>query len=167
MMRWFAVRTHAHSEDKAKHHLERQEFTVYLPRYQKQRTHARRTDIVKRALFPRYIFVKINIETARWRDINSTVGVSNLVSFGGKPAPIPALFIEEIRSVEDKDGIVVLSNWNPFRKEQRVRVLSGAFSDKTGLFECIDDNQRVIVLLDLLGRSMRVPFPLEAVTATA
>ena len=85
-MRWFAVRTHAHAEDKAKYHLERQEFTVYLPRYRKQRTHAHRTEIVKRALFPRYIFVKMDIEVTRWRAINSTVGISNLVSFGGKPA---------------------------------------------------------------------------------
>jgi len=166
-MRWFAVRTHAHSEGKAKNHLEREGFAVYLPRHRKRRRHARRTEIVKCALFPRYLFVKMDIETARWRAINSTVGVSNLVSFGGKPASVPTLLIEEIQSMEDEDDVVVLANWNPFRKGQSIRILSGAFSNQTGLFECIDDNQRVIVLLDLLGRSMRVPLPMEVVATTA
>jgi transcriptional antiterminator RfaH len=37
-----------------------------------------------------------------------------------------------------------------------VRVLGGAFEESLGLLERISDEQRVTILLDLLGRKVRV-----------
>ena len=59
--RWYVVQTQANAEHKAVAHLGRQGFTTYLPRYLKRRRHARRVDIVPRPLFPRYLFVSIDV----------------------------------------------------------------------------------------------------------
>jgi transcriptional antiterminator RfaH len=48
-----------------------------------------------------------------------------------------------------------------------VEVLSGAFSDLVGLYDCATDDERVIILLDLLGRQTRVRIPVEAIRAYA
>src|SRR5664279_3292931 len=78
---WYVAQTHVHAETKATLHLRRQGFDVYLPRYRKQRRHARRVDIVAAPLFPRYLFVSVDLATQRWRSIRSTVGITRPVSY--------------------------------------------------------------------------------------
>ena len=65
--RWYVAQTHRHAEAKATAHLGRQGFLVYLPRYRKQRRHARRIDTVTVPLFPSYLFV---LSGERLRSVN-------------------------------------------------------------------------------------------------
>ena len=48
-----------------------------------------------------------------------------------------------------------------------MRVTSGALLDQTGLFQAIDGDQRVVILLNLLGREVRIHLPVEDVQACA
>ena len=83
------VQTQVNGEAKAARNLLRQGYDIYLPRYLKRRRHARKVDFVARPLFPRYMFVAIDMATQRWRSIQSTVGVSHLVCNGDDPAAVP------------------------------------------------------------------------------
>ena len=83
---WHVVQTHVHAEAKAQLHLTRQGFETYLPRYLKQRRHARRVEPVVSALYPRYLFVRFGTAVHRWRAIHSTHGVTRFVCNGGSPA---------------------------------------------------------------------------------
>lgn len=167
MLNWYAVHTHVQAEPVAVRHLERQHFVVYLPKHLKRRSHARRIETVQAPLFPRYLFVQIDTERSRWRAINSTVGVSHLVSFGGELSPVPFGVIEEIQACEDQRGLVDLHRRRPFKPGEKVRLLDGPLRDSIGLFECSDDAMRVTILLDLLGRQVRVRMPMTAVAAVA
>src|SRR6478752_1032989 len=86
--RWYAVQSHPNAENKAVAHLARQGFTTYLPRYLRRRRHARRVEMVATPLFPRYLFVTIDMTRQRWRSIYSTIGVSRLVCAGDTPTPV-------------------------------------------------------------------------------
>src|SRR5439155_10529333 len=108
MRRWYVAHTQPHAEAKAAWHLRNQGFEAYLPRYLKRRSHARRIDHVPAPLFPRYLFVAIDLETERWRAVRSTVGVSELVLDGDRPAPVPRGVVEDIRAREDERGYVRL-----------------------------------------------------------
>jgi transcriptional antiterminator RfaH len=163
--RWYVVHTHPNAEAKAATHLGRQGFLTYLPRYRKKRRHARRVEIIHAALFPRYLFVAIDVAVQRWLSINSTVGVTALVCNGDEPAPVPASVLDALRSREDEHGLIRLSARPPFAAGEKVRLLEGAFVDCLGLFEEMKDNERVSVLLDLLGRKVRVFLNLESVAA--
>ena len=153
--RWFVVHTHTHAEAKAAAHLERQGFAIYLPRYRKRRRHARRVETVIAPLFPRYMFVGVDMEAQRWRSIHSTLGVARLVCNGDEPAPVPDLVVEALRRREDEDGMVQLAR-RSFEPGTRVQITDGAFASCLGLFEGMRDAERVTVLLDLLGRKVRV-----------
>ena len=48
-----------------------------------------------------------------------------------------------------------------------VRVTSGPLAEQVGWFEGVSDDERVILLLDLLGRKIQVRVPTEAVAAFA
>jgi transcriptional antiterminator RfaH len=161
---WYIVRTHARAEVKASLNLERQGFATYLPRYLKRRRHARRIEIVPAPLFPRYLFVAIDLATQRWRSIHSTFGVAQLVCNGEDPSVVSAAVVDELRKREDDKGFVQLAR-RGFARGEKVRVVEGVFSACLGLFEGMTDNERVTILLDLLGRKVRVVLDRESVAA--
>ena len=165
MGRWYAVYTHPQAETRAAVHLREQGFEPYLPRFLKRRSHARRVEWGPSPLFPRYLFVGMDVLSARWRAIYSTPGVVTLVSDGRGPVAVPNGVVEEIMARHDDRGLVHLPQ-GP-RQGERVRVLDGPLEGLHGLFACNDDNGRVTVLLDLLGRATRVSLPLAAVAAEA
>lgn len=154
--RWYVVQTHTHGENKAAAHLARQGFDVYLPRYRKRRRHARRVETVTAPLFPRYLFVAVDMEAQRWRSIQSTIGVARLVCNGDNPTPVDDGIVATLRRQEDADGLVRLLQRPRFATGEKVRILDGAFAACIGLFDGMSDNDRVAVLLDLLGRKVRV-----------
>jgi len=66
---------------------------------------------------------------------------------------------------QDETGCVrVISR---FRPGERVRILDGAFADLVGLYEDMTDVQRVTLLLDLLGRQVRVSVAPELLEAAS
>ena len=167
MDRWYVAQTHPLSEHMALSHLARQGFQAYLPQYLKRRRHSRRTDIVKRPLFPSYLFIKMDVGRIRWRAIRSTVGIRTLICNGDKPSAVPNGIVEDIRSREDDKGVVPLREPLPFAKGETVRVTHGAICDQVGLFDCASDEERVYVLLDLLGRQLRLRVPINSVQTFA
>jgi transcriptional antiterminator RfaH len=162
--RWFVVQTQVNGEAKAARNLQRQGYEVYLPRYLKRRRHARKVDFVARPLFPRYMFVAIDMATQRWRSIQSTFGVSHLVCNGDDPAVVPDGVVGALKEREDK-GFVKMDLRPTLVPGDKVRVLAGAFMDSAGLFSGIADHDRVAILLEMLGRKVRVLLDADMVAA--
>lgn len=163
--RWYVAHTHPRAEAKAAAHLGRQGFPIYLPRYLKRRRHARRVETIAAPLFPRYLFVAVDMATQRWRSIRSTIGVVQLVCNGEEPAAINNRIIDDLKSRESELGFIQLDQSIKYRPGDKLRVIEGVFYDSLGLFEGMTDNERVTILLDLLGRKVRVMLDAALVTA--
>jgi transcriptional antiterminator RfaH len=164
MQQWFVVQTQPNSERRAAAHLERQGFEVYFPRYLKRRSHAGKVDMVAAPLFPRYLFVAIDLVSQQWRTIRSTFGVAQLVCRGDRPAALADDIIADLRSREDERGLVELDR-SAFKPGEKIRIVGGAFADHLGMFEAMGDSERVAVLLDLLGRKVRVVININVIEA--
>lgn len=164
MKRWYAVYTHPRGEAIAVENLVRQDFEVFFPRYMKRRSHARKIENVPAPLFPRYIFVAFDVETAGWRAVRSTRGVVDLVRSRDEPASVPESIIEEVRARQDENGFVQLVRNVKFGRGDRIRIEEGPFAQYEAIFETMRDNERVIALLSLLGRKVLVNVPIEAVS---
>ncbi len=154
--RWYVVHTQPNREARADLNLRRQGFSTYLPRYVRRRRHARRHEMVARPLFPRYLFVALDPARDRWRAIHSTFGVNHLVLAGEEPLPVPDGVVDEIRARENGDGFVKLGLPAGIGPGSQVRLIDGVFADATGVLERIADDRRVAILLELLGREVRV-----------
>jgi transcriptional antiterminator RfaH len=161
---WYAVQAQPRSEMKASSHLARQGFEVFLPRFLKRRRHARRVENISSPLFPGYLFVAIDMATQRWRCINSTVGVQRLVCIGNAPAIVERKTIEALKGRQDECGFIKLEKPR-FMAGEKVRVIDGVFSDSLGIYEGMTDRQRVEILLELLGRKVRVHIDIDSVAA--
>ena len=161
-MRWYVAQTQPGREQRALLNLARQNFTAYLPRWRKRRSHARKIDTVLAPLFPRYVFVALDLDNMSWRSVNGTFGVNHLIANGERPTPVPIGVVEAIQSREGPDG-AVKPQLSPMRRGDPLRILDGAFTDCMSRFENMAENERVTVLLDLLGRPVRVTLPTHAV----
>lgn len=165
MMRWYVANTHSKAESRAQWHLRNQGYRAYLPCYRKRRTHARRTELVPAPLFPSYIFILVDIDETSWHPIRSTIGIRHLICHGNAPVPVPEGVIEDIMAREGEDGIVSAPSLPPFASDEPVRVTAGPFLGQIGFFECVSDDERIVILLEMLGRRIRVPLPLQSVRA--
>jgi len=165
MKRWYAVYTRTGMERMALGNLELQGYAAYLPLRAKERRHARTVDTIKAPLFPRYLFVALDMATDGWRAINGTYGVSYLVTMGERPSAVPSGIVEAIRNRENDEGLVEVAEPCPYSEGEVVAITRGALADQTAIFKCGDDRQRVTLLLSLLGREMEVRLPTSAVRA--
>lgn len=161
---WFVAQTHPHAEAKAALHLARQGFEVYLPQYLKRRSHARKIQMVAAPLFPQYLFISIDILTQRWRAVSSTVGVTQLIRYGESPAEVSSDIVAALRMRQDAHGFVQQQR-RLFKPGQPIRVRNGAFSDFLGFFESMNNGERAAVLLNLLGRKVRVMMDVGVIEA--
>jgi len=152
---WHVAHTRAHQEARAAAELAKQGFEVFLPCYVKQVRHARRAADIAAPLFPRYVFVGFGQE-ARWRAINGTIGVVRLIMSGDSPTRVARGVVEGLVALRDENGYVPLPRRNAPRPGETVRIVSGSLADTLGLFEEVRDRDRVAILLDLLGRRVRV-----------
>ena len=163
MTDWFVVYTQPNAEARALANLRRQGYETYLPRYRRKRSHARKIDIVERPLFPRYLFVALDLVRARWRPILSTFGVADLIRTGDTPQKLPDGVVDQIRAGENDrrfDAVDPLAGAEP---GAAVRILAGPFADLIGKLQRAAESERVTLLLDLLGQEVRLRLPRDAV----
>ena len=151
---WVVVNTQPHRERIALDNLARQEFRAYCPLVRKRVIHARRTQDVLRPLFPSYLFVQLDPDVQRWRAILSTFGVRTLVSFGNRLSFIPDGLIDGLKAREIEGAIVRPAS--PYKIGQQVRVVGGAFDGLVATIIEMDERDRLVVLMDMLNRSVNV-----------
>ncbi|MDZ7804360.1 transcription/translation regulatory transformer protein RfaH [Thiohalophilus sp.] len=155
MHHWYVVQTKPKKENQAIENLERQGYTAYCPKMAQAKRRRQRWQKIIEPLFPRYLFVQLAMGIDDFGPIRSTLGVLNMVRFGNQPATIPQQVIDTIHRQEQ----VLLGEpgdqptWQPGDK---VQVVEGAFAGLNGIFEKTCGTERVIVLLDMLGRQNRV-----------
>ena len=151
---WYLVYTKPRQEEVAQTNLVRQGYGVYLPHVREARKRQGRRIMVVEPLFPRYLFIRLDTHTDNWGPIRSTLGVASLVRFGQEPARIPDELIDFLRAREGEAG---LHEWaeQEFRSGDRVRVAEGALLGYEGILLARTSRERVVVLLDILGRQVR------------
>ena len=151
-LRWFLVLTKASSEQLATTHLARQGFETYLPRLQRRTLrHARWVNRVV-SLFPRYVFVRLDVRHQALAPIRSTRGVASIVRFGDEAAVVPDPVVESLmRRADPATGLHQLADDRP-RRGAPVCVIGGPLAGLEGIFERDMGEERAVILLSLLGR---------------
>ena len=138
----------------AARNLARQGCDVFLPLAEQTRRRAQQFRTELRPLFPGYLFVGLKTHAPSWRTLNSTHGVSRGVSLDGTYRPVPEALITQLQNQCDETGV--------FRAQDRytsgdvVEIQTGPFA--SFLAEVVDmpPDQRIWVLIDLLGQKSRI-----------
>ncbi|MDY6944012.1 MAG: transcription/translation regulatory transformer protein RfaH [Pseudomonadota bacterium] len=165
MNRWYAIQTKPRKERFALENLERQGYRCYLPMARERRRLRGRYRWTDSALFPRYLFAQLDLAQQNVAPIRSTLGVIGLVRFGHQLPALPDRLIADIQAREDSQtGCIEVSppDWAP---GATVAVMEGPFRGIEGIFKARTGEERVIVLLKLLGSERAIELPEQLITA--
>ena len=143
MKKWYLIKTKPRQEKIAIANLENQKYRVYCP--------FALINNKSQFLFPGYLFIHLDNESQDWSPIKSTKGVLNFVRFGINFAKIPDKVIDLITQNE-KNTANKIKNINDFKKGDKVQINDGVFKSCIAIFQSIKSDERVLILLNLLGQ---------------
>ena len=152
---WVCVRSEPHREFFAEANLERAHFEVYCPRHERLISHARKTVLALRPLFPNYLFVRSASGLIGLGDVRRTPGVSALAARDLPSAVVPDAIIASLRAREDGRGKVELGA-DRFVEGEAVRLARGPFADIAAIFAEKQGERRCRILLSMLGKQHSV-----------
>jgi transcriptional antiterminator RfaH len=155
---WFVVHTKPRQESVAQEQLERQGYPVYFPRLSLPRLRRSRWSDVVEPLFPRYLFVRVEVGEQALTPIRSTRGVCSVLRFGDRYAEVPPSLVASLRARANEAGLHVLSDLG-LRRGDRLHIIAGPFEGFEAVFESQIGADRVRVLLEVLGAAASVTLP--------
>jgi transcription termination/antitermination protein NusG len=147
---WYALYTNPRHEKVVAKQLNERRVENFLPLYRTWHRWKDRCKQVDLALFPGYVFVRI--EEQNKLQVLKTPGAVNLVSFNGKLAAVPEPEIETLRSALQNQ---VFAEPCPYLKVGRkVRVVRGPMAGAEGILSRKRDKYRVVISVEVLMRSV-------------
>jgi len=153
--KWYLAQVKPNRFKVAQENLVRQKFDVFCPVVERSQRNRAKFKPQLCPFFPGYLFVSFDPMKTQWRTINSTYGVSKLVSFNSlEPSPVPEELIAKLMLRCDSDGRLLPPS--TFKLGDEVTVVGGPFTDFVTNIEKVDPDQRLWVLLDIMGRKTRV-----------
>ncbi len=155
-MTWLVVHTRPRQEAVAAENLGRQGFEVFYPRLRQRKRVGTRWEWVTGPLFPRYLFINVDIGNQGTAAIRSTRGVLELVRVGNAPAVVPAEVVGYLISRQDPELAAENDDSWPHKPGDRVEIASGPFAGFSGIYRVADGAQRVTLLVEILGRKTGV-----------
>ena len=154
---WYLVHLKPRQEDVALANLERQGYECYLPQMRIERIRRSKVEVVTEPMFPRYLFIRLdNSDQGKsWSPIRSTLGVSQLVTFGGRAAKVDDTLIDMLHQRER-----ILPKQNMFYSGDSVLITDGPFAGLEAIYQTMDAKQRAFILIEILAKP--VPMQIDA-----
>ena len=151
---WFILQFKANSYHQATKNLTRQGFETFLPLHDTTSRKLSRFINTSKPLFPGYMFIKFDRAESEWHKINSTYGVSRLITFNSILKSIPTIFVDHLMKRYDLSG--KLLPIQKLKKGDQVEVLKGPFANFIATVEKYEADQRIWILMDLMGRKTKI-----------
>jgi transcriptional antiterminator RfaH len=159
---WFILQYKSNSYHLAVKNLNRQGFKTFLPLHETTSRRLSRFINTSKPLFPGYMFVRFNKAESEWHKINSTYGVSRLITFNSHLKSIPTKFVDSLMKRYDLSGKLIPVQ--KLKKGDQVTVLKGPFANFIATVEKYEADQRIWILMDLMGRKTKIITPSDALT---
>ena len=154
---WFILQFKSNSHHIAAKNLTRQGFETFLPLHETTSRRLSRFINTSKPLFPGYMFIKFDRAESEWHKINSTYGVSRLITFNSILKSIPTIFVDHLMKRYDLSG--KLLPIQKLKKGDQVTVLTGPFANFIATVEKYEGDQRIWILMDLMCRETKIITP--------
>ena len=160
---WFLAQIKPNSHKIAERNLARQGFRTFLPLHEETTRVRGKFTVQKRPLFPGYLFVALDMLQGRWRAVNSTYGITRIVSLGKVPTPVPSELVSQLMRRCDQEGKLLPQKL--LKPGDEVTMTKGPFADVIATIESVTTDRRVWVLMDIMGGQTRVAVSAQHIRA--
>jgi transcription antitermination factor NusG len=149
---WFALLVHTRREPVVQRALECKSYETFLPMWKVCRPYSDRVRKVDEAMFPGYLFCRLNLE--KRLTLLTTPGVCEIVRVGESFQPVEDVEIEHIRQLAESG--CAAKPWPFLMTGDRVRVQFGSLTGVEGLLISEKGVDRLILSISILQRSVSV-----------
>lgn len=140
-MNWVVVETiHLHELSVSKG-LQRKSISNLIPTYSREVRHARRTEVRRFPLFPRYLFAHVDLDDHHWKQIYTVRGVRSIL---GMPTPVTDAIVKAL------GGCII-----DLKFGDRIRFRGGAYQGIEAIFK-FRDGEKVTLEIKFMGKDVEV-----------
>lgn len=166
MKNWYTIECKIREEFKVNDRLTNQGYESYLPVTNKDKRYLTPGATVKNiltALFPRYLFVRMNEGEDDFHPVSKTPGVIRIVKMTRRddgylyPTAVPEYVINFLKGMEDERGIRDTQENHVKGDVIRISDMDSPFYGLTAIVDG-DPDERVIALLNIMGKLHKIPF---------
>lgn len=141
MLNWVVVEVQHLHEQRVSQGLLRKSIHNIVPSYSREIRHARRVEVRRFPLFPRYIFAHVDLDDHKWKAVYAVRGVRSIL---GMPTPI------------DDDVVQALGGCNiDLKRGDKVRFLGGPYEGIEAVFKCQKD-QQLLLEITFMGHEVEI-----------
>jgi transcriptional antiterminator RfaH len=156
-MSWVAVQTISGQENTVAERIERIGYATLAP-WARFEVNGKEREA---AVFPGYLFAEVEM---RWYEIRWCVGVMRIIMNGEKPAHVGEADIDKIKRRMGRNGQIKLPkepDADALVRGASVKILTGSFQGLAAIYQGMSPRDRLLVLLDMLGRKVSVELNAE------
>lgn len=151
---WFIVQIKPNAYNRAEKNLNRLGFKTFSPMHNITIRKDSQFKNVTKPLFSGYMFISFDRNSSKWGKINSTYGVSRLITFNSALKSVPVSFINGLMNRCDISG--KLCPKKKIKQGDQVKFANGPFANIIATVEKIEADQRIWILMDLMGRRTKI-----------
>jgi transcription antitermination factor NusG len=151
---WFAVWTRARAEKVVTDQLHRKHIEAFLPTVARWSRWKDRKKKIDWPLFPGYCFARFDPQMSL--DVLKCVGVAQIITFDGRPAPIPHVEIEAIRRL-----VATELQFDPcplLHEGDMVEVVHGPLKGVVGRLIHKGPQAKLVLSITMINRAVAVTF---------
>ena len=151
-MSWYVLQVHTSHEDRVADRLDAQGAKSYWPSRSVELKHAGKKEIVRRALFPGYVFAKFKSTPL----IVANPHVIRILTTDGEPAVIPDLTIESVRIMERSPSVQTATGLTAeqLKDGTPVHIRRGPLAGVYGTVVRIGKHNRIVVSVAGIGKAI-------------
>jgi transcription antitermination factor NusG len=149
---WYAVAVRSNFERIVAQSLLQKRYEIFLPQYESKRRWSDRSKVVECALFPGYLFCRMDLRERV--SLLNTPGVASLVGVGRCAMPVEDGEIAAIRRIM-ASGLPV-APWPFLKAGQLVHINQGPLTGMEGIVIEYKNRSRLVLSVEMLQRSVTV-----------
>ncbi len=154
-MSWFLLFCKAKEEQRALENLKNQGIEAFYPSRKVEKVRKGIRSIKNEALFPNYLFVKLDPKVANFNAIRSTRGVASFVKFGLSHAKVANSLIEKMQQFDDAQQLTV-SDDSIIKPGEKVVVTQGIYQGLEAIYQNNVGLERSVLLIKLLEQEAKL-----------
>jgi transcription antitermination factor NusG len=149
---WYALQVRSRFEMSVAKQLRGMGYEEFLPLYECRKRWSDRIKVVQAPLFPGYLFCRLDPQNRL--PILKTPGVIQIVGYNRQPIPVDDAELESIQTLVTSG--IPNEPWPFLKVGERVRIEAGPLRGLEGVLVEFKGNQRLILSVSLLQRSVAV-----------
>lgn len=146
---WYLLYCKPREEERASQHLQNQGIKSFYPIKRVEKIRKGVKSVKHEPLFPNYLFVSLDPQTANFNAIRSTRGVASFVRFGKTYTQVSEYMIEIMHAERSGNEQIIDATSMPKRGD-KVVINQGIYQGLEAIFKVNDGLERSVLLIKLI-----------------